>query len=179
MIGEDIMAVTEQDRNAPKSQSSRKSPTTTWLIIAFYAYVIVMGVIISTLDPLKMFDNWSARKISQSQGPYGGTIVRLPVWGSLSPGQKALVVVAVAALLIGMTLLSKKLVRKGRRIVSVCVVSCLAGIVILFGLVGVSYLQYMAASCLTDAWFHLAKLAIVGTVAALPFLLFKRSRPRN
>ena len=168
------MAVIEPDANALKPQSSRKSPTTILWIIAFYAYVVGMGVIISTLDPLKMFDNWSARKISQSQGPNGGTTVRLPVWGSLSPGQKALVVVAVAALLIGMTLLSKKLVQKGRGISSACVISCLAGIVILFGLVGVSYLQYMAPSCLTDAWMHLAKLAIVGTVAALPFLAFKR-----
>jgi hypothetical protein len=168
------MAVIEPDGNALKPQSSRKSPTTILVISAFYAYVVGMGVIVSTLDPLKMFDNWSARKISQSQGPYGGTIIRLPVWGSLSPGQKALVVVAIAALLIGMTLLSKKLVQKGRGISSACFISCLAGIVILFGFVGVSYLQYMSASCLTDAWFHLAKLAIVGTVAALPFLAFKR-----
>lgn len=181
MNGEDKTTLIEPNGTALKSLSSRKPPTTILAIIAFYAYVVGMGVIISTLDPLKMFDNWSVRTESQSHNPYGGsdTSIRLAIWESLSPGQKALVVVAVAALLIGMTLLSKKLVHKGRRISSACLIPCLAGIVILFGLVGVSYLQYMSASCLTDAWMHLAKLAIAGTVAALPFLAFNRSQPRS
>ncbi len=181
MNGEDKTTLIEPDGNALKSQSSRKSPTTILTIIAFYAYVVGMGVIISTFDPLKMFDNWSVTKVSQGHDPYMGnyTSKHIAIWESLSQGQKALVVVALAVLLIVLTLLSNKFVNKGRRISSVCVISCLAGIVILFGLVGVSYLQYMTASCLTDAWMHLAKLAIVGTVAALPFLAFKRSRPRN
>jgi hypothetical protein len=50
MIGEDRKVAIEPYRDALKSQSSHKSPTAILVIIAFYAYVVGMGVIISKLD---------------------------------------------------------------------------------------------------------------------------------
>lgn len=169
------MNLTKSDSVPATTETPRASLA---VILAFYAYVVVIGLAVATINPLNLFGDWSTRQFSLETDPVGRsyTNTRFAIWESLSTGEKSTVVVALAIILTVLPILSYRLARKGWRNTTASFLYCAVGVVALFALLGVSYLQYMAMSCLSDAWLHLGKMASVGTWAALPILAFKRLR---
>jgi len=148
------------------------------LTAAFYTYVAIVGVVVSVLSPSEWFDDWSTTRISQGVDSFGRsyTETKYAIWESLSSGEQFIVVMSVAIILLGLPMLSLHLKRKGWRISTASLAGCVIAIGVLFGFCGISYLVYMARSCFTDAWFHIAKIAFVGTISALPILLLDWNR---